>query len=226
MNPIRILLVEDYTLVRETIAQFLGREPDLVVVGQAGDGEEGVRLARKLKPDVVIIDVSMPKLNGIEATKRIKEFRPRTTVLALSAYDYDQYVFALLDAGCAGYLLKDVSGHDLVSAIRAVNKGDSVLHPTIARKVVERYRTMAAKQQYRTTGPMLLTERETEVLKKAAMGMSNKDIANDLVVSVRTVESILSSIFNKLGVGSRTEAVMYGLRKGCFTMEDLGTDKS
>ena len=224
MNSIRILLVEDHTLVRETIAQFLGREPDLVVVGQAGDGEEGVRLARKLKPDVVIIDVSMPKLNGIEATKKIKEFLPRTTVLALSAYDYDQYVFALLDAGCAGYLLKDVSGQELVSAIRAVNRGDSVLHPTIARKVVERYRTLGAKPQDRARA-MLLSEREIEVLKKAATGMSNKDIATDLVVSVRTVESTLSSIFSKLGVGSRTEAVMYGLRNGCFTMEDLGLSR-
>jgi len=149
MNPIRILLVEDHTLVRETIADFLGREPDLAVVGQAGDGEEGVRLAKKLKPDVVIIDVSMPKLNGIEATKKIKESRPRTTVLALSAYDYDQYIFALLDAGCAGYLLKDVSGQELVGAIRAVNRGDSVLHPSVARKVVQRCRTLRGKPQDR-----------------------------------------------------------------------------
>ena len=224
MNSIRILLVEDHTLVRETIADFLGREPDLAVVGQAGDGEEGVRLAKKLKPDVVIIDVSMPKLNGIEATKKIKESRPRTTVLALSAYDYDQYIFALLDAGCAGYLLKDVSGQELVGAIRAVNRGDSVLHPSVARKVVQRCRTLRGKPQDRARATTL-SDRETEVLKRAATGMSNKDIAGDLVVSVRTVESVLSGIFNKLGVGSRTEAVMYGLRNGCFTMEDLGTDR-
>jgi len=225
MNRIRILLVEDHTVVRETIGQFLSREPDMMVVGEAGDGEEGVRLASELKPDVVIIDVSMPKLNGIEATKRIKELRPATVVLALSAYDYDQYVFALLEAGCAGYLLKDVSGEELVHAIRAVNRGDSVLHPTIARKVVERYRKLGTKP-YDQTKVGLLTEREIEVLKRAARGMTNKDIAGELLVSVRTVESILSSVFNKLGVGSRTEAVMYGLKSGCFTLEDLQIDKS
>ncbi|MDP2919159.1 MAG: response regulator transcription factor [Dehalococcoidia bacterium] len=224
MDRIKILLVDDHTVVRETIGQFLSREPDLEVVGEAGDGEEGVRLARKLKPDVVIIDVSMPKLNGIEATKQIKEHLPATTVLALSAYDYDQYVFALLDAGCAGYLLKDVSSHELVDAIRAVNRGDSVLHPSIARKVVERYRALGSLPRHRAN-VTVLTGKEIDVLKKAASGLSNKDIAAELFVSVRTIESILTGIFNKMGVGSRTEAVIYGLRRGCFTLEDLETDK-
>ena len=220
MDRVRVLLVDDHTVVRETIGQFLGREPDIEVVGEAGDGEEGVRLAAKLKPDVVIMDVSMPRLNGIEATRMIKTFRPATAVLALSAYDYDQYVFALLDAGCAGYLLKDVSSQELVEAIRAVYRGDSVLHPSIARKVMERCRRLASEPRDRT-GAALLSEREIDVLKKAAAGFSNKDISTDLDVSIRTVEAVLSGVFTKMGVGSRTEAVIDGLKKGWFTLDDL-----
>ena len=217
MSKIRVLLAEDHVVVREGIRQFLDRERDLEVIGEAGDGEEAVRLTDQLKPDVVVMDVAMPKVNGIEATRRIKELCPATAVLALTAYDYDQYIFALLDIGAAGYLLKDTSGQELVSAIRAVYRGDCVLHPAIARKVVKRFR--GAPSGERALG--LLTEREVEVLKRAAKGMCNKDIARELFLSVRTVESHLESIFNKLGVGSRTEAVVYSLKKGWFTWEDL-----
>jgi len=217
MDNIRILLAEDHVVVRESIRQFLERESDLEVVGEAGNGEEAVRLAAKLKPDIVLMDVAMPNVDGIEATKRIKALRPATAVLALSAYDYDQYIFALLEAGSAGYLLKDVSGRDLVDAIRAVRRGDCVLHPAVARKVVARFRTAPGEER----APGTLTEREREVLKRAARGMCNKDIAEELFLSVRTVEAHLESIFNKLGVGSRTEAVVCSLKKGWFTLEDL-----
>ncbi|HEX78138.1 MAG TPA: response regulator transcription factor [Dehalococcoidia bacterium] len=220
MDKIRILLAEDHVVVRESIRQLLGREHDLEVVGEASEGEEAVRLTTQLKPDVVVMDIAMPKLNGIEATKRIKTLCPATAVLALTAYDYDQYVFALLEAGAAGYLLKDVSGQELVEAVRPVHRGDSVLHPTVARKVVEQFRKPAIKPGDDAT-LSLLTEREVEVLKRAARGMSNKDIAGELFLSVRTIEACLGSIFNKLGVGSRTEAVVHGLKKGWFTLEDL-----
>jgi len=217
MDSIRILLAEDHVVVRESIRQFLNRESDLEVVGEAGDGEEAVRLAAKLKPDIVLMDVAMPNVNGIEATKRIKALCPGTAVLALSAYDYDQYIFALLEAGTAGYLLKDVSGQELVDAIRAVRRGDCILHPTVARKVLTRFRKVPSGEQ--VSG--VLTERESEVLKRAAKGMCNKDIADDLLLSVRTVEAHLESIFNKLGVGSRTEAVVHSLKKGWITLEDI-----
>lgn len=221
MNKIRVLLAEDHVVVRESIRQFLDRESDLEVVGEAGDGEEAVRLATQLHPDVIVMDVAMPKVNGIEATRKIKALWPATAVLALTAYDYDQYIFALLEAGAAGYLLKDVSGQELVDAIRAVRRGDSVLHPTVARKVVARFREPSAKAgDSRTTE--VLTEREIEVLKRAAKGMSNKDIARELSISVRSVEAHMGSILNKLGVGSRTEAVVHGLKKGWFVLEDLG----
>lgn len=223
LDKIRVVLVEDHVVVRQSLRQFLNRASDLEVIGEAGDGEEAVRLATELKPDVMVMDVAMPNVNGIEATRRIKKLCPDCAVLALTAYDYDQYVFALLEAGAAGYLLKDVSGSELMDAIRAVRRGDSVLHPTIARKVLTRFKQLALKPGEKYTSG-LLTEREIEVLKRAAKGMSNKDIANELFVSVRTIETYLGNIFNKLGVASRTEAVVYALREGWFALDDLATD--
>ena len=177
-------------------------------------------MASQLKPDVVIMDVAMPKLNGIEATKQIKALLPSTAVLILSGYDYDEYIFGLLEAGAAGYLLKDVSGDELIGAIRAVYAGEPVLHPVVARKLMTRVRSQVSTTA--EAGPQeILTQRELEVLKLAAKGMSNKDIAEALNISVRTVQAHLRDIFNRLGVGSRSEAIVYGLKKGWFSLEDL-----
>ena len=220
MKKITILLAEDHVVVRESIRRFLEREADFDVVGEAGDGEEAVRLASQLKPDVIVMDISMPKLNGIEATKRIKALQPSATILILTAYDYEQYIFPLLEAGAAGYLLKDVSSSELVDAIQTVHRGEAVLHPAVARRVMERLR----QPKVEPTGERasdLLTERETIILRMAAKGMSNGEIAEELHLSVRTIESHLGSIFNKLGVGSRTEAVIKAMKKGWFTLEEL-----
>ena len=219
MKKISILLAENHVVVRESIRQFLEREARFEVVGEAGDGEEAVQMASQLKPDVIIMDISMPKLNGIEATKQIKALQPSAVVLILTAYDYEQYIFPLLEAGAAGYLLKDVSSRELISAIQTVYKGEAVLHPAIARKVMERLR----QPKVEPTGERasdLLTERETSILKMAARGMTNSDIAQELHLSVRTVGSHLGNIFNKLGVGSRTEAVIQAMKKGWFTLEE------
>lgn len=218
MTKIRILLAEDHAIMREGVREFIKREADMEVVGEAGDGEEAVKLAVQLKPDVIVMDIRMPKLNGIEATKQIKSQLPNTAILILTAYDSDQYIFALLDAGAAGYLLKGIRTHELIDAIRAVYAGESVLHPVIASRVIRRVVTPATTG---SKGIEPLSDREMEILKIAAKGVSNKDIAEQLFLSPRTVQVHLGNIFNKLGVASRTEAVLYGLKRGWLTLEDL-----
>ena len=220
MGKIKVLLAEDHVIVREGTCQLIQREPDMEVVGEAGDGVEAVDLTDKLHPDVVIMDIAMPRLNGIEATKQIKALHPAISVLILTAYDNDQYIFAILEAGAAGYLLKNVRGRELVDAIRAVHDGESVLYPTIARRVISHLMSPVSGIT-EAQAIESLSEREMEVLKLAAKGISNKDIANELFLSPRTVQAHLGNIFNKLSVGSRTEAIMCGLRRGWFTLEDL-----
>ena len=220
MDKITILLADDHVLVREGTRELLEHEDDMSVVGEAGDGEKAVDLAADLRPDVVIMDIAMPKLNGIEATKRIKSIHPDSAVLILSAYDDDQYVFALLEAGAAGYLLKDVPAHELVEAIRAVHAGESILHPTIARKVINRFAPPSGEEAA-GVGVDQLSKREMEVLRLAAQGMTNMEIANELVLSVRTVQGHLSNIFSKMHVGSRTEAVIQALRWAWLSLEDI-----
>jgi len=219
MDKIRILLADDHVVVREGTRELLERESDIEVVAEAGDGEEAVRLTSQCCPDVAIMDIAMPRLNGIEATRRIKATCPATAVLVLTAYDDDQYVFALLEGGAAGYLLKNVRADELVRAVRAVYAGESVLHPAIARKVLNRF---AAPAPGRVEERVLdhLSDRELEVLKLAARGMTNQEIADELVLSIRTVQTHLSNIFGKMDVGSRTEAVLQALKKGWLALED------
>jgi two-component system, NarL family, response regulator LiaR len=220
LETIRILIADDHAFVREGTRRILEQEPDLEVVAEAGDGEEAVKLACDLKPDVALVDVAMPKLDGIEATRRIKAQCPAVAVLVLSAYDDDQFIFGLLEAGAAGYLLKSVRGQEIVDAIRAVHAGESVLHPSVARKVLNRFAGVSGKPRERKSVD-LLTEREMEVLKMVTKGLSNKDIAEGLCLSVRTVQGHLANIFNKLRVSSRTEAVVHALKEGWVTLDDV-----
>jgi len=219
VSKIRILLADDHAVVRQGTRELLERESDLEVVAEAGDGEEAVQLASSQRPDVAIMDIAMPKLNGIEATRQIKASLPATAVLVLTAYDNDQYIFALLEAGAAGYLLKDVRAEELIKAVRAVHAGESVLSPAIARKVINRFAPAASKRAEESVQESL-TEREMEVLKLAAKGMTNQEIASELALSVRTVQTHLSNIFGKMQVGSRTEAVLQGLKKGWLVLDD------
>jgi NarL family two-component system response regulator LiaR len=218
LDKIKILIADDHTVVRAGTRGILEQQADLEVVAEAGDGEEAVRLCSRFKPDVALIDIAMPKLDGIETTKGIKDICPSVVVLVLSAYDDDQFVFSVLEAGAAGYLLKSVRSHELVEAVRAVYAGESVLHPSIARKVVNRFARPAVVE----AEPLeTLSERELEVLKLASKGLSNKDIAEELYISIRTVQGHLGNIFDKLQVSSRTEAVVHALKGGWITLDDV-----
>jgi len=220
MSTIKILMAEDHVITRQGICRLLEDEKDLKVIGEASDGEEAVQMVTEMQPDVVIMDIAMPKLNGIEATRQIKLIRPATAVLILSAYDDDEYVFGLVEAGAAGYLLKTASGEEVTRAIRAVHKGEPVLDPIIARKVLNRLRFPGKVPRVGIPSEHL-SKREIDVIRLAAKGMSNKGIADELHLSRRTVEGNLRTIFNKLGVGSRTEAVIKAMRKGWLTLEEL-----
>jgi len=212
-----VVIADDHALLREALHRTLDGERDMEVVAEAGDGEEAVRLASELKPDVVVMDIVMPKLNGIEATRKIKETAASTAILILTAYDDEEYVLGLLDAGAAGYLLKSARGRDLVDAIRTIQSGESVLHPKIIAKLLKR--AMAAPAG-KGGGPELLSERESKVLELVALGMSNKEVSERLYVSQRTVKAHLTNIFNKLNVASRSEAIVKGLKCGLITLED------
>ncbi len=220
MERIRILIADDHTLVRDGTRRILEAERDLEVIAEAGDGEEAVTLASRLGPDVAIVDIAMPKLDGIEATRQIKALCPATAVLVLTAYDDDQFIFRLLEAGAAGYLLKSVRSGELVDAIRALHAGESVLHPSIARKVMDYFVSSPGRDGRREPGETL-TQREMDILRLVTRGLSNKEIAAELVLSMRTVQGHLRSIFGKLGVGSRTEAVVRALKEGWVTLHDV-----
>jgi len=220
LGEIRVLIADDHAVVREGTRQILEQEPDLKVVAEAADGGEAVKLTGSSKPDVAIIDISMPRVDGIEATRQIKALYPQVAVLILTAYDDDQFVFSLIEAGAAGYLLKSVRGSELVDAVRAVYSGESVLHPSIARKVLNRFVPSLGKGQ-RQEPPETLSQREMEVLHLATQGLSNQDIADKLSLSLRTVQAHLGHIFNKLGVSSRTEAVVRALKEGWITLDDI-----
>ncbi|HEY6542677.1 MAG TPA: response regulator transcription factor [Ktedonobacteraceae bacterium] len=216
-NVIRILLVDDHALVREGTRRLLETESDVEVVAEASSGEEAIEYARRLLPDIAVMDISMPGIGGIEATRAIKKDCPETAVLILSAYDDEPYLMALLEAGAAGFLLKNVHGQELLQAIRAVARGESVLQPSLAEKMMRRLSTRSDTMQH---SAHMLSEREFDVLRMAARGLPNKEIAARMNLSIRTVHSHLANIFMKMQVGSRTEAVLQALRQGMISLQD------
>ena len=218
MEKINVFLAEDHAVVREGISELIRREADMMVVGEAGDGEETVRLVKEMKPDIVLMDIAMPGLNGIEATRQIKDNLPHTQVLVLTAYDNPEFVAAVIEAGASGYLLKNVRGKELTSAIRSAHEGESVLHPDIAREIFAQLRSPQNKQPV-SEKTDVLSERELQVIQQGAEGLSNKQIAEILSIGSRTVQTHWRNIFDKLGVYSRTEAIVYSLKKGWLKLE-------
>ncbi len=222
----RILVADDHPLVREALVRVFSSQRDMEVVGEAADGEEAVEFANRLKPDVLVMDIMMPKIDGLEASRRIKQLVPNVAILILTAYDDDSYVLGLLEAGAAGYLMKSARGQDLVEAVRSIRSGESVLHPKIIEKLLRRAVTGPAKveqQKLKLIEP--LTPREKEMLRLVAAGMSNKEIADKLCLSLRTVKAHLSNIFNKMNVASRSEALITALKLGIISLEDVAQDR-
>ena len=208
---IRILLADDHAMVRKGFRLILAAQPDMEIVAEAGNGREAVELAEKLHPDVVVMDVAMPELNGIEATRRLMASSPRTRVLALSMHKDSVYVREILRAGARGYLLKESIDSDLVNAVRAVAKGDGYLSPGVSDAVLSDYRR-------HVTDPLdLLTSREREVLQLIAEGKTNKEIANMLNLSLYTVDTHRTHILQKLNLHSVPEVILYAVRKGIIS---------
>ncbi len=215
-----VLIVDDHPLIRQALRAVLEKEPDLEVVGEAGDGANAVELAEKLKPDVVIMDVALPEIDGAEATRRVKMASPDTAVLVLTVEDDDATIAEVLLAGAMGYLTKGVFDKEVVRAVRTVAVGQMVLSRPVGRSLlrhVPRYRP----PRLSLDSGEALTPRELEVIRLVACGMPNRDIAATLGLSVRTVKGYLTDIFSKLGVGSRTEAVAFCLQKGIISMDDI-----
>lgn len=214
---IKILLVDDHRIVREGTRQLLEKEPGFVIVGEAADGLEAIRMAAECTPDVIVMDVRLPLLNGIQATQQIKQSDPCVHVLILSAYENDYYIYPIMNAGASGYLLKTATGAELISAIHMVYSGGMAFSPRIAQKVLgsQGSHTMRQKDGVKER----LTLRELQILSAVAQGKSNKIIAELYSLRLQTVESHLHNIFGKLGVSSRTEATAFAMSRGWIQLE-------
>lgn len=218
MSKIRVMLVDDHSIVRKGIRALIETETDIEVIGEAGDGAEAVEKARTLQPDVILMDLVMPKMDGIEATRQVSVQQPPKRVLVLTSFAADDKVFPAIKAGALGYLLKDSGPDELLQAIRQVHRGEPSLEPSIARKVLLEL-SHPAPQANPTADP--LTERELEVLRLISQGKSNREIADDLVVAEWTVRTHVSNILGKLHLASRTQAALYALKTGLVSLDDL-----
>jgi DNA-binding NarL/FixJ family response regulator len=225
MTKIRVLLADDQDIIRTGLTIILNHQADIEVVGQAADGAEAVALAQQLQPDVILMDIKMPRLNGIQATRQIMAALPKTQIIILTTYDTDDWVFDGIRAGAIGYLLKDASGDNLAEAVRGALRGESQMDPTVARKVLREFQhvtsvSKAAPPLTREEEPLeKLTDREEEILKLLAAGLSNKEIAQQLSLSEGTVKNHISAILAKLHANDRTQAVLTALKRGLVDLK-------
>jgi DNA-binding NarL/FixJ family response regulator len=213
---ISVLLVDDHAMVRQGVKAFLVTQPDLSVVGEAGSGEQAVTLAAQLIPDVILMDLIMPNMDGVETTRRVKQVSPRSQIVVLTSYHEDEHIFPALKAGALSYILKDVSAEELAAAVRKAAAGEAVLHPRVAARVIKELqgRREAAPNPFTE-----LSERELEVLKLIADGMSNAEMAAKLVLSEKTIKGHVSNILSKLHLVDRTQAAVYAWREGVVRKE-------
>ena len=209
--PITVLLVDDHEVVRSGVSAFLASQPDFEVIGEAKSGIEAVNLAQKLVPDVVLMDLVMAKMDGVEATRQVKAVSPRTKIVVLTSYHQDEYIFPALQAGAISYILKDVKMDELASALRRAAQGEATLHPKVASRVIQELHGANREELNPYTE---LTDREMEVLKLIAKGQSNSEIAENLVISVNTVKGHVSNILSKLHLADRTQAAVFAWQQG------------
>ena len=215
-ETISVLLVDDHSVVRQGVRAFLVTQPDLTVVGEAGSGEEAIQLAAQHVPDVILMDLIMPNMDGVEATRRVKQVSPRSQVVVLTSYHEDEHIFPALKAGALSYILKDVSAEELGAAVRKAAAGEAVLHPRVAARVIKELQGRRGE----TVNPFTeLSERELEVLKLIADGKSNAEMAAMLVLSEKTVKGHVSNILSKLHLADRTQAAVYAWREGVVRKE-------
>jgi len=210
-DPITIMIVDDHEMVRKGAIGYLEAQTDLVVVAEAGNGEDAVKLARENIPDVVLMDLVMPGMDGVEATRKVKDVSPRSQIIVLTSYHQDEHIFPALKAGAISYLLKDVKARELVEAIHRAAMGEATLHPRVAARVIKQFSGGQAVQDNLFTS---LTEREFEVLSLIARGYPNQKIADELVISIGTVKGHVSNILSKLHLADRTQAAVYAWREG------------
>lgn len=217
MNKIRVFLADDHLILREGIRSLLGKVPDIEIVGEAGEGGEAVDKVEQLLPDVVLMDITMPGMSGLEATRQIKQKYPQVKVLILTIHETNQYLSQMLQAGASGYVVKTTAASELISAIRAVHQGDVYLYPSITRMLVEDYlqRVKGGEEKTSYEG---LTSREREILMYIAEDKKNKEIADILGISVRTVQAHRTNLMDKLGAHDRTELVKYAISKGMIDL--------
>src|SRR5512135_3321203 len=222
MSRVRVLITDDHAVVRAGLRMLLSADTEMDIIGEAGDGAESLRMARDLAPDVVLMDISMPDMNGIEATRRIKALCPGVAVLALTMHEDDQYFFEMLAAGASGYVPKRAAPNDLIAAIHAVKHGGVFLFPSVARLLVKDYLQRVEDEGVAGRPFDALTDREREVLTCIAQGQSNQDIAGNLSISIKTVNRHRENIMAKLNLHSRVELVHYAIEKGLIDFKDAG----
>ena len=217
MDTVKVLIVDDHAVVRDGLITMLGREKDFTVVGEAQNGLEAVEKAQELEPDVILMDLRMPELDGVEAMHRIRSQNPEVRFIVLTTYDTDEYIFDAIEAGAKGYLLKDASREELFRAVRTVNRGESLIEPAVVSRVLDRLTELSHRA---AQGPdhLALSEREVEVLQLMAKGSANKQIAGDLSITESTVKTHVANIFQKLEVSHRTEAVTKAMSQGIIKL--------